>query len=376
MKVLFVCPNLGLGGAERQWALLIPRLVERGIEAGVVTLDGRGPFFDELRAADVPAVCAGMRSRRDFRHLRRAFALVVGRPDVVVSRGVSGHVVGSALARRAGAPHVATEHSSRPLRVRQRLLMRGPARRAAAVISVAACQVPVLERLGYRRERIHVIPNGLDADTVAATKTRGETRAQLNVAERDFLAVLVGTLRPEKRATDFVRAVAVAHRVEERVRGLVVGGGPELDEVEALAADTDGAVQALGARTDAVDLIAAADAVCLTSETEAAPMALLEGMALGRPVVTTDVGGCRELVVEDETGLLVRPGDVGGLATALLRLAAEPEWARSLGDAGRARQRALFDADAMTDAYSTVLRDVMRVPTQRRALVTARSRAR
>ena len=376
MKVLFVCPNLGLGGAERQWALLIPRLVERGIDAGVVTLDGKGPFFDELRDAGVPAACAGMRSRRDFRNLRRAFSLVIGRPDVVVSRGVSGHVVGSALARRAGAAHVATEHSPRRLEARQRLLVRGPARRAAAAIAVTGSQVPTLERLGYRRERIRVIPNGVDAAALKPRKPRHELRAQLGIGEGDFVAALVATLRPEKRATDFVRAVGVAHRVEERIRGVVVGSGPQSEDVRQLAAQTGGAVLALGARTDAVDVLAASDAVCLTSAIEALPMTLLEGMALARPLVATDVGGCGELVVEDETGLVVQPGDVGGFATALLRLAAEPEWACSLGEAGRARQRALFDVEAMTDAYAATFREVARLPEQRPVLVTARSRAR
>ena len=254
--------------------------------------------------------------------------------------------------------------------------MRGLAQRAAAAIAVTGSQVPTLERLGYRRDRIRVIPNGVDADAVQPLKTRHELRAQLGIGDGDFVAALVATLRPEKRASDFVRAVGVAHRVEERIRGVVVGGGPHFDDVRQLAGQTGGAVLALGARTDALDVMAASDVVCLSSAIEALPMTLLEGMALGRPLVATDVGGCGELIVDDETGLVVQPGDVGAFATALLRLAAEPEWARSLGEAGRVRQRALFDVDAMADAYAATFREVARMPDHRPVLLAARSRVR
>jgi glycosyltransferase involved in cell wall biosynthesis len=106
------------------------------------------------------------------------------------------------------------------------------------------------------------------------------------------------------------------------------------------------------------DLIAASDALCLLSDAEALPISILEAMALARPVVTTDVGGTAEAVAHAETGLVVQPGDVAGAAAALARLAVQPEWARDLGERGRARQRERFSGAGMLDGYERALAEV------------------
>ena len=108
--VLFVCGNLEAGGAERQWSLLIPELDARGFDVTVLTLDGRGVHYEELRAAGVEVSCAGLRHRADPIGLVRALSLGGRRSSIVVSRGVSGHLVGHVLAVRQGARHVVTEH--------------------------------------------------------------------------------------------------------------------------------------------------------------------------------------------------------------------------------------------------------------------------
>jgi len=103
------------------------------------------------------------------------------------------------------------------------------------------------------------------------------------------------------------------------------------------------------------DLLAACDALCLLSEAEALPISILEAMAVGLPVVTTDVGGTTDAVVHAETGLVVAPGEGAG---ALARLAAQPEWARELGRRGRARQREHFSGEAMVEGYARALAEV------------------
>ncbi len=123
--------------------------------------------------------------------------------------------------------------------------------------------------------------------------------------------------------------------------------------VEALAAGTG--VELLGVRSDVPDLLAAADVLCLTSDSEALPMSILEAMALARPVIATDVGGTPEQVEHGVTGLLVPPGDVAAAADALGRVAADPAAARAMGERGRERQRERFDGDAMVTGYLRVL---------------------
>ena len=109
-RVVFVCPNLEAGGAERQWAILVPALAEQGFDARVITLDGRGRYFEELRARGVPIACAHLRHRSDPIGLARVVRLAGTRSCAIVSRGVSAHLVGNVLARRQRAAHVVTEH--------------------------------------------------------------------------------------------------------------------------------------------------------------------------------------------------------------------------------------------------------------------------
>src|SRR5439155_1596772 len=103
----------------------------------------------------------------------------------------------------------------------------------------------------------------------------------------------------------------------------LVGGGPDADRLRQLAGD-DRVVQLLGKRLDVPDIFSAADVGCLSSAAEGVPVSLLEAMALGKPVVATDVGGVAEAVEAEKTGVLVPVGDCDAFAAALLRLASNP----------------------------------------------------
>jgi glycosyltransferase involved in cell wall biosynthesis len=365
MRLLFVCPDMRTGGAERHWATLIPALVRRGADARVLCLAEEGALFGELTAARVPAECVRMRGRADPRGWRRALSFAEPRPDAVVSRGVSALLVGEAIARRAGAAHVVNEHTPLtpagellPLRAHQRLLTRLVAPRARLVIAVTARQIEPLTRLGYRRERIVVVPNGVFSGGLRPAAGREPVRESLGLADGDFAVLCVANLRPEKGVGVFIRAVAAARRSQPRIRGFVAGEGRERERLARLA---DGAgVELLGVRDDVPDLMLAADAVALTSEAEALPMSVLEAMALARPVVAADVGGILEAVVDRETGLVVPAADAESAQRALVELAADPERACGLGAAARERQRKRFDGEAMVDGYLRALERVAR----------------
>jgi glycosyltransferase involved in cell wall biosynthesis len=299
--------------------------------------------------------------RADARGLRRALAEAEARPGAVVTRGVSPQLVGAAIARRAGAAHVLNEHTPLtaagellPMRPHQRLLTRLVAPRVDRVIAVSERQSEPLRRLGYRGERIVTVPNGLFEADVAVHAERAATRSELGLADGDFAVLCVANLRPEKGARAFVDAVSSAREQVPRLRGLLAGDGPQRGELEELVAAREG-VRLLGSRGDVPDLIAASDALCLLSDAEALPMSILEAMALARPVVTTDVGGTSEVVAHVQTGLVVAPGDRPAATAALARLAANPEWARELGERGRERQRERFTGEAMVEGYEQAL---------------------
>jgi glycosyltransferase involved in cell wall biosynthesis len=362
--VVFVCPNLEVGGAQRQWALLAPGLAERGFDVSVMTLDGRGVYFDELLARGVPIACARLRHRADPIGLARAVRLGGARSSAVLTRGVSAHLVGHVLARRQRAAHVVTEHlgddplGMRPLRRHQQLLLRPMRPRATAVVAAALSQTEYLARDGYRPDAIRVIASGVADDP--PVRDREALRAELGVASGAFLAVLVAALRPEKCAAVFVEQVSAAHAIEPSIQGVVAGDGPDAASVRRAVGRSGGAVRMLGYRADAVDIMHAADVVCLTSAVEAVPMSVLEAMSVARPVVATRVGGLPEVVENGRTGFLIPPDRPSELAHALVNLARDPARAEELGLAGRARQRRAFSIDAMTRGYAELLADLDR----------------
>ena len=137
---------------------------------------------------------------------------------------------------------------------------------------------------------------------------------------------------------------------ERKVHVVLVGAGPEeaalRDQVrEASIAD---AVTFLGFRPDATTLAAGFDVAVLASDREGAPLTLLEYMALGRPIVTTSVGGIPEIVEDGRHAVLVPPGDAASLASAIGRLLDDPAERLRLGSEAAARQAAQFSFEEMT----------------------------
>jgi len=358
-RILFLYSSLGVGGAERQLAILAPGLRGRGFEPVVGTLRIAGANFDALRAVGIPATHAAMSSRLDVRGALRAYRLWRTQPDVVFTHSVDAHLVGDAIATRLRAPRVAAEHGGPGIRrpPHHRLVTRLVAPRAARVVAIDHSQRPDLVGIGYREQAIRVIPNGIPEPEVV--RSREDVRRELGLGDDAIVAVLVAALRPEKRADRFVDAVMRAHASDARIHALVVGGGPRLADVGEQAHATDGVVRALGERSDVPDLMAASDVVCLSSDIEGQPMTLLEAMALAKPVIASDVGGLRGIVVPGETGWLVER-DSAAFARALLELAGNRDHASMMGQAGRAVFRDRYTVERMVDRYAALLSDVMR----------------
>ena len=168
-KLLFVCSDLSVGGAERQWSLLIPRLRSR-FDVSLLTLVGEGPFFRQLQESGVAVDCACMRRRTDLRGWQRALRHADHKPDLVVTKSINADIVGNAIAARAHAAHVSAAHFNvGPGSPRSRyrdLLARVLAPRVDAVIAISEAQLPRLQRLSYRRPAIRIIANGVEVPAV------------------------------------------------------------------------------------------------------------------------------------------------------------------------------------------------------------------
>jgi glycosyltransferase involved in cell wall biosynthesis len=167
-----------------------------------------------------------------------------------------------------------------------------------------------------------------------AASSNGAIRRELGIPAGAPVVGTIGNLKPHKGHPYLLEAAARIHDVLPEVRFVVVGHGPEEQDLRERTSrlGLDDVVRFAGFRTDAVEVAATFDVFVLSSLFEGLSIALLEAMALGKPVVVTSVGGLPEAVEHDKQGLVVPPGSSEALADAILGLLRDPSLRRRLGD--------------------------------------------
>jgi len=343
---------IGGGGGERVAAALTAALdPERFDRALCVTRPSPRDQVEELRDAGVTVIELDRRRRLQplawlplVRHARRHGI------DVLHCHKFGSNAWGAVIAPLIRAPVLVThEHSWSFTGDRRRMLVDRHviAPRAAAMVAVSSLDARRMVEIEHLpRDKVRVIPNGIVTPRVADPLA---LRRALAIDPEVPVIGFVGRLRPEKRV-DLILTAAATLLGERKVHVVLVGAGPEeatlRDQVrEASIAD---AVTFLGFRADATTLAAGFDVAVLASDREGAPLTLLEYMALGRPIVTTSVGGIPEIVEDGRDAVLVPPGDAASLAGAIGRLLDDPAERLRLGSEAAARQAAQFSFEEMT----------------------------
>jgi glycosyltransferase involved in cell wall biosynthesis len=204
-----------------------------------------------------------------------------------------------------------------------------------------------------------VIHNGVDPEhwTPIGDEVTHRMRALLGYAAADYVIGICAALRPEKNHVQLVDAVAALRSRGVAARALVIGDGPMRPAIEARAraAGVADEVRITGFQQDVRPYLAACDTAVLCSTTiETFSLAALEAMALGRPVVHSEVGGAAEMVLDGENGFLFPPGDTPALVRRLAELA-EPARRARMGTAARELVVARFSERAMVERYETTL---------------------
>lgn len=247
-----------------------------------------------------------------------------------------------------------------------RLLLRGDDRLFGVGESVREA---LIENEGLPADRVDVIYNGVDLEPFLAVRgdesLRHEVRGELGSGSTDFVVLQVARLNPLKDHLTALRAferlvrgggrIDSGHSSPRPVRLLLAGEGEERPKIEAFLRDRglETKVTLLGARRDIPRLLAASDAFLLSSISEGVPLTLIEAMAAGVPIVSTDPGGIREVISDGESGLLTKPGDDAGLAERLLKLS-DGSLRRRLCEVAAEVARQQFSLTTMQREYARV----------------------
>jgi glycosyltransferase involved in cell wall biosynthesis len=319
------------------------------------------------RFASTGAECLAMATDRLWPITPLALAREIRRRGVrlVHSHGKGAGLHGRLAARLAGVPAIHPIHGlhyeryPRPVAAAYLALERRLSRYTAVVINVSHAQEAegVSLRL-FTRAQSRVIVNGVDSAALAARALdREAARTALGLPQAARVVGAVARFDEVKRLDIVLRAVGKLD--DAGVMAVLVGGGPEEPSLRSLAADLRLGPRVVfpGEIPDAARLFRAFDIFAAPSRKEGMPLAVLEAMAIGLPIVASDIEAHRE-VLDPATGVLVE-GSGPAFAGALRAILGDPERARALADANRARARSRFDEETMVAAVDGVYRGVL-----------------
>ena len=362
VPIAFCITELDPGGAERALAALVRGLDRSAWEPHVFCLGPETPLAESIRRDGIPVTCLGARSWRDLgvvvrltRELRRL------KPRLLQTFLFHGNLLGRIAAKRAGVPIVVSgirvaEREQR-WHVSLECWTRGFVTHHVCVSEGVAAFVR--EAMSIPRDRITVIPNGVDGKRFDS-KERADWAA-FGIPEGADVLLTIGRLTPQKDHATLLLAFSQVASRREPPHLVIVGEGPLRGDLEqhARSLKLTGRVHFAGSRTDVPALLRAARGFVLSSRWEGMPNVLLEALAAGCPVVSTDVEGVRELIGNDERGLVVPPGNPAELSRAIDTLLTDSDSARSRAERGREWVLKERTTERTVELYDTLYRHLL-----------------
>ena len=361
MQVTF---GMVIGGLERVVMELCRRVDRSRYRLSICCIGRRGPLADVMESENVPVfVCPNQtRVAKYLRGVELARLFRQEHVDLVHTHHTPAFIDGTVGAQLARVPLINTDHCKLyPSPRRWQFLERQASRLAEVVVAVSEhSRNDLIRYQGIAASKLRTIYNGLDLQL-----TRNESppalRRELGLDAGDVIIGTAARLEDQKGLDLLLEAAPQIVRELPRARFVIVGGGSQEQALRAQAQrlGLGDRVVVTGYRVDGIDLMTTFDCFVQTSHWEGMPMALLEAMALGTPIVATAVGGVPEVVDDGKTGLLLRSRDARLLADALIGVLRDPVVARTMGTAGRARYLAHFTSRDMIAQYEQLYAAVL-----------------
>ncbi|MCF6097222.1 glycosyltransferase [Thermovorax subterraneus] len=350
-KVLHVITDTNIGGAGRYLLNLLSAWDESRYSVAVACPSG-GELEKRLKDLGVKVYpLKGGEKSFSISHVAQILGIIAReKVDLVHTHAsLSGRIAGRLLGRRV----VLTRHWMgkksemgifRPLinRIFYQLL-------TDRVIAVSRAVKVSLMEIGVPAWLIKTVYNGIDVPNISGNC--GKLRKALNVPERIPLIGMIGRLVPEKGHEYAIRAMPEILKKFRDTRLVLVGDGPFRPYLEDLCGKVGvkDKVVFLGFRKDVEEIAIDFDVILMPSLSEGLPLALLESMALGKPVVASEVGGIPEIIKDGVNGVLVPPEDAGALAERIIGLLMSNEMREKLGENARQTVLSKFTAKIMAE---------------------------
>jgi glycosyltransferase involved in cell wall biosynthesis len=370
MRIAHVITRLILGGAQENTLLTCEGLLhDYGDQVLLVTgppLGPEGSLMQRARHRGVPLALLPelrreihpLRDWQSYQSIRRELRNFA--PDVVHTHSGKAGLLGRMAATSLGVPAIVHTVHGAPFHPYQNFLARSffkrcekfAAARCDLLVSVADAMTEQLVAAGVApRDKFATVYSGMEVEPyLQSDDLREATRRKLGFNARDVVVTKVARIFRLKGHDDFVQAAALVLEQHPQSRFLIVGDGVLSDQVKEQIARLEPYFHFTGLVPPEVipAMLAASDIVAHASLREGLARALPQALLAGKPVVSYDVDGAREVVLPGETGYLVPPRDTNALARAIGQLVAEPTLRDNMGSTGRARFAKQFDHRQMT----------------------------
>ena len=354
-RVVLLIPTMDRGGAEKQLCLLAENLPRDRFDVHVILLTRDGPLSQRLHDAGIPVTVIGKRFKADpsalFR-LRRELKRL--QPDIVHTWLFAANSFGRAAARMAQVPRIiGSERCVDPWKTAAHFMIDRQLAKISETITTNSAGVrDFYDSHGVASSKFTLIPNGIETAS-AIPRPRDEVFADLGVDPERKLILAVGRLWPQKRYRDLIWSAELLGTLRQDTTLVIVGDGPQRGELlrHRDAVSLPAHVRFSGQRDDVPTLLPHADAFWIGSEYEGQSNSVIEAMQAGVPVIASDIPGNRDLVIDQETGRLVKLGDTADFARQTNELLEDPTTAQQLGTRARHRIAADFSVSAMVQRH-------------------------
>lgn len=366
IKIIHLVEDLKIGGAERVIADIAEGLDGKKYDVSVWCVTRGGETASELREKGIKVRILGISSYHNPLSIFKLTRLLKDAgPDIVHTHGYFASVIGRLAARKAHIPAIVThvhstywDYKKRHIRIERRL-----SRFTHKIICCSkAVENFVKDFENIKDGKTTVIYNGVDEDRFSTLKESKSILAELGIDEGSSVVGTVSALTPHKGHEHLIQAASVVLDTLPSTRFLIVGDGILRTRLEDQAKNLNinSSVIFTGERKDIPEILSLMDVFILPSfSREGLGLAIIEAMAVKRPVVATEIGGIPEAVIKGKTGLLVPPGDSDALATAIIELIQDPKKAKEMGEKGRARVMERFTKTKMLSEIQNVYQSLI-----------------
>jgi len=385
MKIVLIITRLDLGGSAEAVMQIGEGLSKKGHEVKIITGLTRDPQEDlecYIRRTGIPIKVIPQLRREvnlffDLHALWLLYKMIKDeRPEVVHTHTSKAGILGRWAAWLGGVKVIV--HSTHGhifygyfgiLKTTLFLLIeRFTAKITDSITTLTQIEIEDYQKMRLAgREKFISIPYGIDMEKYQSVRTREEVRKMFGLSADDCVIGWVGRLVPVKDCGTFLRAASMLRDIatipplplKEKggsIRFLVVGDGPERKKMEGMAERLGLQVIFTGTRKDIYDIISAMDLLVLSSLNEGLGHVILEAMAAWKPVIATRVGGVPEVVEDGVTGILVPPSNPAEMASAIMKILADPEMMERMGKEGRKRAER-FDIKMAVDRLDALYKN-------------------